>query len=629
VAVVLTELERAVARASAARDRQVRGQRDWPRTGIVHTPLELARYAAQALDAALRRMDMEHGLADPRVALVDPACGPGAFLAAVLAQAKGPGPRWLVGLDSDPRALEAARGLLAAEAAQRGWRLRLERCDALTRESPWPAALAPGMVAVVLGNPPWRAAHAPTSSVTDAWMKDFLEDGEGRRLAERRLGVLQDAYVQFWRWAAEVARRGPAGGAVLFVTNGSFLEGPVHRGMRRALLEWFDGMDVLDLGGSGLVARQGRSDANVFGVRPQVAVTLAWRGGSPGRVTYGRLWGSRADKLARLMDRGRSAAPQLALHPKPPAFVFVPCAGDAWPEEAVSLVDLMPFHREGIQSNRDAVATDVDRDRLLVRLRAFASGRAGPELEPALRAARHYDPERAREAVRRAFVDDPDGLAGRSVRPVAYRPFEPRWFAPVAPLCHRPRPALLRAVDASAMVLLTVRKDRGDRPWAHFGVVRHVPDNCWLSTRSSCRTRAFPSHDPEGRPNVGAEVLRSWEQRLGTTLAARDVLPYALATLASPGYRERFGGELRLDYPRLLPPPDVQAWEAMVGAGEALCRAFLDRPARVDSPTMVVGHAEVPVPRALERAVACAQKAFEGLTPRVPRRRRAPRRAGR
>src|SRR5690606_15742527 len=105
------------------------------------------------------------------------------------------------------------------------------RCaDTLRGLDPF-AELAGVTTRVVLGNPPWasRSANRGAREV-EALLEDFRRDGTGARLVERKLGVLSDDYVRFFRWSAEVVRRAPGGGIVALVTNGSFLDGPVHRG---------------------------------------------------------------------------------------------------------------------------------------------------------------------------------------------------------------------------------------------------------------------------------------------------------------------------------------------------------------------------------------------------------------
>jgi predicted helicase len=57
--------------------------------GIVHTPASLARAVVRVGDELVReQLGLEQGLCDPSLLLIDPACGPGAFLAAALALAE-------------------------------------------------------------------------------------------------------------------------------------------------------------------------------------------------------------------------------------------------------------------------------------------------------------------------------------------------------------------------------------------------------------------------------------------------------------------------------------------------------------------------------------------------------------
>jgi hypothetical protein len=382
------------------------------------------------------------------------------------------------------------------------------------------------------------------------------------------------------RWGCEVARGAKQGAVLALVVNASFVDGPIHRAMRGALRRFFDALHLVDLGGNALLARTKQRDDNVFGVRPAVALLLGVRRGArderrPGTVFYLRLRGSLEHKLARLAElRCRDAAfERLAVDAPYQRFVPTRRASAeyaSWP----SLADAMPFHREGVQTNRDSVVVDLDRERLLARLRAFAAGACSAELAPALAALPHYDPERARAAVRAALARDPDAKRGLCVRRLAYRRFDQRWFAPIAPLCHRPRPELLAAIDASSFALVSVRKDRGDRAWAHFAAADSAIDNCLLSTRSSCRARAFPTHDPQGRDNLAPSVARAFAERIGRPLSSADFCRYALAVLATPHYRARHEEALRIDYPRIAWPADQAQFEALCASGAELVALF-------------------------------------------------------
>jgi len=574
------------------------------------------------------------GLGDPAVPVVDPAVGVGAFPAAVFAVAperSTPVLAW----DLDGPALEAAARIVPppglvprpGNALDEAPSAVLAAALRSTTSRPGPTDASEVPPAVVLGNPPWAGKSASRGGPTDELIADLRRDALGEPLRERKLGVLSDDYVRFLRWGAEVVRRAPGGGVLCLVTNSSFLLGPVHRGLRGALLRWFAGVDLLDLGGGSLTGRRSGQrgsarDESLFQVRPGAVVTLAWRppghvedptGARRGALRLARLAGRRGDKRAwlwtaagELEGRGGEAAARLGWVPgdgAPPACWFRPApppraleaggrrAPSAW-ESLLPLDALVPFHREGIQTNRDALATAADRGTLLERLHRLASGApregfvpgsgaargpSGPS--PILEARPHFDPGQARARLRAALDRDPSG--GALLRRMSYRPGEPRWLYAETPLCHRPRPALLAAFDQGdaggrgAGALVTVRKDPGDRAWAHVGWVPHPPDSSWLSSRSACRTRAFPPWAPDGTENLDRAGLRQLGPGVPPEVGPLDVLLFALAVFFSPGYRRRYGAELALGYPRLPRVTTPAQWRRGVHLGRSLRAAFV------------------------------------------------------
>ena len=404
----LTSLEARVLAAGQGRDAELQGPRR-KAEGIVHTPPELARFIARAADElAMRELAAPAGLADPSVALIDPACGPGAFFAAARAVAQAPNsaPAAVLGVDRDAAALERCRGAFAEEPA--GWPILL-RCEDTVQDGDPEALARLGERLVVLGNPPWiGSAQAVAGPRLGALLEELRCDEHGARLDEKKLGVLSDAYVRFLAFVVALARAARGGAVVGLVTNSSYLDGPVHRGLRGVLSRTFDAIDIVDLGGSALLARERmQRDGNVFGVRTPAAVLLAVRrpGAAPRRsasVRYARVHGTVHGKLEQLA--GASLA-VLGLEPiacSAPAFRFVPERAAppeyrSWP----SLAELMPFHREGVQTNRDAAVVDASRERLCERLLALVRGEAREDMADAERALAHYDPARARRELRR------------------------------------------------------------------------------------------------------------------------------------------------------------------------------------------------------------------------------------
>ncbi len=587
----LSALEMLVLDAARQRDASLAADRGHRlRHGIVHTPPELARFVVRAVDELLRdELGLAQGLADASVDVIDPACGPGAFLAPVIDvwAADGNGRARIIGLDRDEAALIRAEALRpAAEAVSAGFALR--HVDTLREVALGASPQGAGRTLVVLGNPPWAVAAAQPSDAMQDLLEDFRRDPRGVRLAERKLGVLSDSYVRFFRWAAELARQSSASAVVAFVTNGSFLDGPVHRGMRAALARWFDAIDVVDLGGSALLARDpnaGARDGNVFDVRTSVAISFCMRrprhGDRRARVRYTRVWGGKDHKLDMLASARLRELSWSAISSPEEGTRFLPATQSSASHEYASwpsLAEAMPFHREGVQSNRDAAVIDRDRARLLSRLRSFVAGRALPELDRANAPLSHYDPKQARRAVAQALERDPEGVRGESVRMINYRPFDVRYFCPVPPFCHRARGELQRAFDhQGALALISVRKDRGSAPYAHFAASASIVDNCFLSTRSSCRARAFPLYDADGADNLAKAVAVQLTERAGEGAgSAHSWLCYALAVLAAPSYRARFADALRADYPRIPWPDGQERFAALVAIGQELVAAFTE-----------------------------------------------------
>lgn len=555
--------------ARAAVRRAVLGDRARLRErGVVATPLAIARHGVARTDALLKR-ELGVGLASERVVVIDPALGTGVWLAALLEHTRETGTKArLLGFDSDASVIEQARQLLAPEAATQGASLSLHCANTLELASPFPDR---DSVRVILGNPPWAARSLSRGSpLSDAWLAEFRREHDGAPLDERRLGVLSDDYVRFFRWALEHAREGEAGALICLASNASYLDGPVHRGMRAALLRAFSEIEVLDLGGNALLSRGATRDDNVFGVRVGAALTWAVRAGARAEplaeVSFAALRGSLADKM-RALEGG---APMSSKHGVgAPWFRFRPTPTAALPA-GFTLHEAFPFHREGVQTNRDAIALAKTREELELRALAIVRG------EVALPPRRHFEPERARRSVAAAL----ERSGTLPLQALAYRPLDDRFLLALAPLCHRPRPELARALVYARTSLLAVRKDRGGAAFNLFAPARALADACYLSTRSSCRTRMFPSHRPDGEENLAPRVAEELAQRVGRRVHSEELLLYALSVLGSPAYRARHQVALKLDYAHVPWPRDRWHFTQGVAIGRAFDAALHDPPPR-------------------------------------------------
>jgi SAM-dependent methyltransferase len=161
--------------------------------------------------------------------IVDPACGDGRFLLAAARRvlADGGVPQ-LVGVDSDPGAVEATTNALRAE----GLSFEILLADALTLD--WSEL---GRFDLVIGNPPFLSQMATATS----------RGGASRRGG----GPYADAAVEFLALAGQIAE--PAGGRVAFVLPQSLLSARDAQQVRASIDDraeliwsWWTGERVFD-----------------------------------------------------------------------------------------------------------------------------------------------------------------------------------------------------------------------------------------------------------------------------------------------------------------------------------------------------------------------------------------------
>jgi predicted helicase len=156
-------------------------------------------------------------------------------------------------------------------------------------------------VLVIVGNPPYSASSSNKSD----WIMEKLQDYK-KDLNERNIRQLDDDYVKFVRFAQwKIEQNGQ--GIVGFITNNSYLDGVIHKQMRKHLLQTFDRIYILNLHGDSRKkekAPDGSKDENVFDIQQGVAIGLFVKNNrfQDKKVLYADLFGTREEKY-RWLDR--------------------------------------------------------------------------------------------------------------------------------------------------------------------------------------------------------------------------------------------------------------------------------------------------------------------------------------
>jgi hypothetical protein len=302
--------------------------------GVYYTPEPVVSYIVRSVDYLLRtRFGCANGLADtgtvtykrvgedgkertetvPRVLMLDPACGTGTFLYAVVDLIReqfiqqGNAGKWplyvrenllkrLFGFEllMAPYAVAHLKlGMQLAgqdlpEAQRKDWGCDLAGEDRLgvyltntLEEALKKSELLMGSwisdeanaaaeikrdlpIMVVLGNPPYagHSANASWRLVEDrktgkrrreqTWIGKLLKDYyfvDGQPLGEKNPKWLQDDYVKFIRFGQWRIEQTGAG-ILAFITNHGYLDNPTFRGMRQQLMKAFNEIWILDLHGN-------------------------------------------------------------------------------------------------------------------------------------------------------------------------------------------------------------------------------------------------------------------------------------------------------------------------------------------------------------------------------------------
>ncbi len=298
--------------------------------GVWYTPEEIVRYQVERVDAVLRsELGLADGLADPTVVVLDPCCGTGAYLRAVLRRIAvtlhDKGGDALIANDLKKAAMERVFGfeILPAPFVIAHLQLGLEleklgaplsdRSDpperagvyltnALTGWEPpkgKPIQIAfPGFdeerdaagkvkqerpILVILGNPPYNAFSGVSPEEEDGLVEPYKK-GLISEWGIKKFN-LDDLYIRFFRLAEKRIAEHGGRGVVSFISNFSYLGDPSFVVARRRFLDEFDAIWLDCMNGdsreTGKLTPEGKPDPSVFstewnhaGIRVGTAIGL-------------------------------------------------------------------------------------------------------------------------------------------------------------------------------------------------------------------------------------------------------------------------------------------------------------------------------------------------------------------
>ena len=403
--------------------------------GVWFTPPEIVQYMVARVDTVLREeLSIADGLADPRVYVLDPCCGTGAYLVEVLKHIHGtltanrddalvahdlknaardrvfgfeilPAPFVVAHLQLGLLLANLGAPLAEETAAKEGERARVYLTNALTG---WEPPTGPKQqltlpefeaerdaaeevkrdkpILVILGNPPYNA-FAGVSATAEKILVEPYKEGLVSRWGIKKFN-LDDLYVRFFGLAERRIAEKTGKGVVCYISNFSYLGDPSFVVMRERFLSEFDALWFDCLNGdsreTGKVTPEGKPDPSVFsteynreGIRVGTAVALMVRKATRNEKTgvrFRQFWGvtKRADLLESLKAQDFKAEYIQVKPDESNRFSFRPSEISGAYMSWPGIDELATFRPTlGILENRKEALIDIDRSELEKRIKVY------------------------------------------------------------------------------------------------------------------------------------------------------------------------------------------------------------------------------------------------------------------
>lgn len=462
-------------------------------------------------------------------------------------------------------------------------------------------------VMCVLGNPPYSGESSNKGPWIDDLMRTYkTEPGGTRKLQERNSKWLNDDYVKFLRYAQHYVER-TGEGVVAFINPHGYLDNPTFRGMRWQLLDTYDTIYIIDLHGNSKkkeTAPDGSADINVFDIQQGVCINLFVKTGKKPKGTLARvlhydLYGKRTPKYDYLRTRSLHEIPFVELQPRAPMYYLIPKDYELEGEyqEGFSVEKLFPVSSVGIVTARDAFTIHETKEAVKEVVERFVE----MEVEEA---RSHYKLKKdARDwKVNFAQQDLRDSSNTGEYVQINYRPFDTRWtyYTGNSKGFHcMPRNEVMRHMIAGQNLGLNWVRPMSSNYDFSISVSEHITDQCSAGNKSAGAGISYlgPLYlypdtgeltGESRRPNLDMELVAEIGEGMGLrfeaeptassdTFAPIDLLDYIYAVLHTPGYRERYAGFLKTDFPRVPYPESAERFQMLADKGRTLRELHLLR----------------------------------------------------
>jgi predicted helicase len=428
-------------------------------------------------------------------------------------------------------------------------------------------------ILVMMGNPPYNSK----SKNNKEWILKLIETYK-KGLNEKNIQPLNNDYIKFIRYAHwKIEQNGK--GIIGIITSNSYLDGLVHRVMRKELLKTFDKLYILNLHGN---KRKKEPDENVFDIQEGVSIVLFLKLSESldekEVYYYSTLQNTlitREIKYGVLLANDVTSLDWIKLKPSEPDYWFTPKDMSLEEEyhKGFKLTEIFKLYKSGIQSGRDNLFIDYNKAKLKERIETLLSNSYEQDFVD------KYDIKNSGGYPLLNRINK-STFNSKNILPLLYRPFDNRYLYYDEKLVRRNSFEIMENFFNKNIGLVSVRQFVEDKIFNHIFVSDKITD-IRITTSNRGTGYIFPLFSYK----CGSEIpitnfTMKFTKFLTKTYSKPPIPPivvfsYIYAILHSSNYRERYNEFLKTDFPIIPFTKDIKRFKLLAKLGRVLINAHL------------------------------------------------------
>ena len=590
--------------------------------GIVYTPQPIVDFMVRSVEEILKKEFIGKSLSDKDVQIIDPFVGTGTFITRIMREIKKTSlqykyendlhcnevmllPYYIASTNIENEYLESTgeyksfEGICLVDTFELAEDKQLslmfeekntERVDKLRRTK----------LFVIIGNPPYNSKQVNENDNNKNRKYKTIDKRIAETYSADSKATLRskssDPYVKAIRWATDkVLENGE--GLVAFVSNNSFLDDIAFDGMRKNLLQDFNKIYIVDLGGNVRKDPKLSGTVNsVFGIQVGVSINLFIKKKEMGdsEIFYAET-GFRATKTEKFcfLDSAGSINGIQFRH-------LLPNYNYTWLVEGldndfdsllpmgttnirpVNTPSLFTLYSLGVSTNRDAWVYNFDYNTLCqnVKLTLETYNQQLSTWQRLVTKPRIDDfvsqdsskiswSERLKQLLQRY---ESMTFNSEKIRQTCYRPFEKTLLYFDTFLIDRPA-AMPRIFPQSTPEgeNLAICVGMYGRKLFSVIMVSYIPNlNFFGDPQQSFPFYTYNENGTDRRENITDWAVEQFSSAIGIAVDKWQIFHYIYGLLHCPQYRENYQANLKREIPRIPPPKTIEQFNMFVSAGERL-----------------------------------------------------------